>query len=470
VSELAEDILERVRATGLLRKGAHYLALVSGGRDSVCLLDVVAQICGPDAVSVLHVNYGLRGEDSDTDERHVAMLCARTEVELRVHRAPSPPRSGNLQAWARDVRYGEAIALALARGAHVAAGHTASDQAETVLYRLAASPGRRALLGMAPVDGLLIRPLLGLTREETAAYCRARGLDWREDASNADERFARARVRSGLLEELRRVHPAAAANLLRTVELLREEAGVLDRVVAGALGGRSQIPLAELAELDAALARLVVVRLAEDAGGALVPAVGTRVHELLALAPRGGSGQLDVGGGVRAIVEYGVLRFEPAARAGDGASAVSKRDVVLAVPGTVRFGDWTLESELRALPGKQALEYRLADGSVGVLDADRVDLAALRVRAWRPGDRMRPVGLDGSKTLSDLFTDRRLPRAERPGMPVIACAGEVVWVPGVATASRARVRSGTRRVALLTARRAGPSLHCAPVPSGYPDG
>jgi len=209
VSELVASILERVRATGLLRPNAHYLVLVSGGRDSVCLLDVLGQICGSGALRVLHVNYGLRGGDSDADERHVAMLCARVKVELHVHRAAPTPESGNLQAWARDVRYGEASGLALALGAHVASGHTASDQAETVLYRLAASPGRRALLAMAPRDGLLIRPLLGLTREETASYCRARGLDWREDATNADDRFARGRVRHGLLEELRRVHPAA---------------------------------------------------------------------------------------------------------------------------------------------------------------------------------------------------------------------------------------------------------------------
>ena len=453
MSELVASILGRVRATGLLRQGAPYLALVSGGRDSVCLLDVLAQICGRDAVTALHVNYRLRGDDSDADERHVAMLCARAEIELLVHRASPPPRSGNLQAWARDVRYGEANALALARGAHVTTGHTASDQAETVLYRLASSPGRRALLAMAPRDGLLLRPLLGLTREETAAYCRARGLGWRDDASNADDRFARGRVRHGLLEELRRVHPAAEANLIRTVELLREEAAVLDRVVAAVLAGRSQITVAELAELEPALARLVVVRLAEDAGDALVPAVGARVGELLALAAHGGSGQLDVGGGVRAIVEYGALRFEPTARAGEGASA-GQRSVMLVVPGKARFGGWTLESELRVLTGEQALGCRRHDGSVGVLDADRLDLAALRVRAWRPGDRMRPVGLDGSKTLADLFTDRRLPRAERSRMPVIECGGEVVWVPGVATASRARVRSETRRVALLTARRA----------------
>jgi tRNA(Ile)-lysidine synthase len=447
VSEPDVTILDRVRASGLVDPGARHLALISGGRDSTCLLDALAQICGSGALTALHVNYGLRGADSDADERHVRTLCERAAVELLVHRAPPPPEAGNLQAWARDIRYGEASLFAIARGALVATGHTASDQAETVLYRLAASPGRRALLGMAPRDGLLIRPLLGSTREETAAYCRARGLDWREDATNADDRFARGRVRHGLLEQLRRVHPAAESNVLRSAELLRAEAAVLDRVVAEALAGRSRIPLAELAELEPALARLIVIRLAEDAGDTLVPAVGGRVGELIRLALQGGSGQLDVGAGVRAIVEYGVLRFERFV------SAASAGDVALAVPGEVRFGDWTLNSELRALGGEQALACRIEDGTVGVLDADHLDLAALHVRSWRPGDRMRPIGVDGSKTLADLFADRRLPRAQRGGTPVVACAGEVVWVPGVATAARARLRAETRRVAILTARR-----------------
>jgi len=123
------------------------------------------------------------------------------------------------------------------------------------------------------------------------------------------------------------------------------------------------------------------------------------------------------------------------------------------VPGETRFGEWSLGAELRVLSARQALACRLADGSVGVLDADRVDLAALRVRAWRPGDRMRPIGLHGSKTLADLFTDRRLPRAQRAITPIVDCAGEVVWVPGVATAERARLHAETRRVAILRARR-----------------
>ena len=241
MSDFHDEAIARVRASGLIDPSRSYVALVSGGRDSVCLLDLLAQLCAPGAVTALHVNYGLRGSEADADERHVRMLCERAEVELRVHRTPSPPERGNLQAWARDIRYGEASRLALARGSGIATGHTASDQAETVLYRLASSPGRRALLGMPARDGLLVRPLLALTREETASYCRARGLGWREDATNADDRFARGRVRHGLLEELRRVHPAAEANVLRTTELLRAEAAVLDALVAGALGGRAEI-------------------------------------------------------------------------------------------------------------------------------------------------------------------------------------------------------------------------------------
>jgi tRNA(Ile)-lysidine synthase len=160
------------------------------------------------------------------------------------------------------------------------------------------------------------------------------------------------------------VHPAAEANVLRSAELLREEAAVLDEVLTTTLGGRSQIALAELGRLPAALARLVVVRLAEDAGGVLVPGVGARVDELRALAPRGGSAELDVGGGVRAIVEYGVLRFERRE------ATATLAEVALALPGTTAFGGWALRSELCQLAGEQALQRLSSDGSVGVLDAD----------------------------------------------------------------------------------------------------
>ena len=230
------DLIERVRAGGLLAPGRPVLVLLSGGRDSVCLLDLAVRIAGVAQVTALHCNYGLR-DAADADAAFCAALCERLGVRLHVRR---PERgAGNLQAWARDARY--AAARELAAG-DIAAGHTASDQAETVLYRLAASPGRRALLGMRERDGQLVRPLLGVTRAETAAHCRARGLDWVEDASNADPAFARGRVRHSLLPALRSIHPAAEANVLRTLALLRDEADVLDEVVGAALAAAGDPP------------------------------------------------------------------------------------------------------------------------------------------------------------------------------------------------------------------------------------
>ena len=308
-----DGVLDRIRAGGLLAPGGPVVVLLSGGRDSVCLVDVAVEICGAGAVGALHVNYGLR-DAAGADEAHCAALCDRLGVALDVERAARPADAGNLQAWARDVRYGAGARVAAARGARLAAGHTASDQAETILYRLAASPGRRALLGMPDEAGLLVRPLLraALTRKDTAAWCRARGLTWREDATNEAEDFARGRVRAGLLPALRAVHPQAEASVLRTAALLREEADVLDVVVDAALAGRASIGLAHLAALPPALGRLVVRRLAEDATGALCARAAARLPDILDLGRAGpGSTALDVGDGARAVVERGVLRFEP---------------------------------------------------------------------------------------------------------------------------------------------------------------
>jgi tRNA(Ile)-lysidine synthase len=301
---MADDLLEHVRATGLLPPGDDVLVLLSGGRDSVCLLDVAVELgC---VVRALHVNYGLR-DDSDADEAHCRELCRRLGVELVVHHAQRPDdATGNVQAWARDVRYAQAASEAGA--GTIAVAHTASDQAETILYRLAASPGRRALLGMEPRVGRLVRPLLGVSREQTGAWCRARGLPWRDDPTNESDQYARGRVRARLLPALEAVDPRAAANIVRTAELLRDEAAVLDDVVETTLAGRDRIERDRLAEMPIALARLVVRRLAEAATGGLCARAAARLDDILAL---GDAGALDVGDGVRAVVEGGVVRFEP---------------------------------------------------------------------------------------------------------------------------------------------------------------
>ncbi len=306
-------MLEEARATGLLPAGKPLVAMLSGGRDSVCLLDLSVRLLGAEAVSALHVNYGLR-EDAGEDEAHCVALCERLGVRLEVDRPRRTEGSGNVQAWARDARYAAAAQMALRSDAVIATGHTADDQVETILYRLASSPSRRALLGMRPSSGSLVRPLLAFTRQQTTAYCEARGLDWRDDPSNEESAYARNRVRHGLARALSDVHPAAAQNVLRTAELLRDEAEVLDELVSAEIDGSNgsapnTIELARLAELPPALRRLVVQTLADRAAGRPVPGAARFGDQVTALR-RTGTAMLDLGGGVRAVVEHGVLRAE----------------------------------------------------------------------------------------------------------------------------------------------------------------
>jgi tRNA(Ile)-lysidine synthase len=405
------------RALAVLADAEDVVVLLSGGRDSVCLLDVAVRAA---RVTALHVNYGLR-PGADEDEAFCAELCERLGARFVAVRAGEP--SGNVQAWARRVRYAEAERLAEPLDALIATGHTATDQVETVLYRLAASPGRRALLGMREREGRLVRPLLSCTREEVEAHCRERGLPWRDDPTNDTDAYARNRARHALVPALRALHPAAEANVLRTLALLREDAAVLDEI---ALAAADPPDIKRLAALPLPLARLAVQALADRAAGGRAPALGDRVEDILGLGRRGGSAALDVGGGMRAVVEYGLLRFATGPPPPPPAAAV------LPVPGRTAYGTGSLTCAATA---------------DGTFDADVLG-AQLEARPWRPGDRVRLPA--GSRSLQDLFTDLKVPREQRPQIPVVLAAGEVAWVPGVATGERFAATPTTRRRVSLT--------------------
>ena len=418
---MSERALEAARESGLVPAGEPLLVMVSGGGDSVALLDIAHRLGA--SVSALHVNYGLR-EGAGADQDLVQRLCDERDIALTVERV-SLPDAGNLQERARDARYELAERTA---ESDYAAAHTATDQAETVLYRLAVSPGSRALHGMAPRRARLVRPLLAVTREEVRDYLRARGLEWREDPTNADRRFARARVRHDVLDALRELSPAVERTIAETARQLRYEAEVLDGVVTDALeqlGGGPAVSLDALREHPPALQRLILRSLA---GRTLS---SREIAQMLAVSSRG-TKSVDLGGGLRAVSEYGTLRFTRAA------DAEPPAPVELAVPGRARFGDWELEARLTG------------PGDVSVTDLG----SAVTIRAWRDGDRMRPVGLGGSKSLQDLFTDRKVPRALRHTLPVVEAAGAIVWVAGVAVDERFAAAEDAPGAVALSARSA----------------
>src|SRR5919197_1514487 len=309
------DVLTAISDSGLVEPDARVLAMLSGGADSVCLVHALLELIGAERLHALHVNHGLRTA-AEEDEQFCVNLCDRLGLPLAVERvevrggAGRAPR-GNLEALARETRYATAERVRSSEGLDlIATGHTATDQVETILYRLVSSPGRRALLGMKPRRGALIRPLLGVTRDQTRAYCVRAGLSWREDESNLDTAFTRNRIRLHVLPELRLVHSAADSNVLATAAELADESELLEQAVdeaieaIGAGGHPPSVDSRQLAGLPAPLRRLVVRRLAERAAGRLLSLGAGEVAAIEQLATSGGSAQLDLGQRVRAVSEY----------------------------------------------------------------------------------------------------------------------------------------------------------------------
>jgi tRNA(Ile)-lysidine synthetase-like protein len=311
MKELRERVEHFVRKHELIPVAGDVTCLVSGGADSSCLWHLLGSLGY--RVSALHVNHKLRGVDSDEDARFCAETLGAEVVEL--------DGCGLSEAGLRDQR------RSVARDRLRATGHTASDQLETILYRLVS---RGAATGIAPSGDGIVHPLLPLWRRETEAYCRAAGLDFRVDATNPDTK--RGLIRDEILPLLRRLHPAADENLLR------------------ALDSRETLPPA-LAEL---------------------------------LAAPVGSKRVDLGGGVQAVREQERLWLE-------------RGPVELA--GEIRWGEWTIRSDLRGL----------------------------RVRGWKPGDRLA----GRRRKIQDVFVDAKVPRSEREAWPLVVRGDEVLAVPGL---------------------------------------
>jgi tRNA(Ile)-lysidine synthase len=440
-AETALSALARaVRESGLIAEGSRGIVMVSGGADSAATAAALVEVLGPGAVTALHLNYGLRS-DSDEDEEVVRELCARLGIELEVDR-PSLGE-GNVQAEARDARYAAAERLRQSRDADwIATGHTRTDLAETVLYRLATSPGRRALLGLRPRRGAVVRPLLVLGGDEVRRLAEGAALPFRDDPTNAEPLYARNRIRNEVLPVLREIGPETETTIAETQAELAEEGEALELLAAELLAesgadAAGAISRDALAQLHPAVRRLALRRLAERAATGAVPLGRSRAEEIWRLVNEPEGGVIELGGGVEAQIEAGHVRFTTG-RAAEPAAAT------LSVPGMCRFGGWEVRAEL----------------SSGVPSADGPDRAVLdpaalggplTVRSWREGDRMRPFGLGGSKSLQDLFTDRKVPRSLRHVLPVVTSDGRIVWIAGVAVSEEFAAKAGASESAVLSA-------------------
>jgi tRNA(Ile)-lysidine synthase len=433
----------------LIEPGSDGVVMVSGGPDSACAAAALASLAGAERVHALHVNYGLRDE-ADDDERIVRRLCAGLRLDLHVERLDRDQLGpGNLQAAARAARYMAAERLRARTGADwIATGHTRSDVAETVVYRLAASPGSRALLGLGPRSGRVVRPLLALSREQTRELATAAGLPFCDDASNADPTFARNRIRAEVLPALAELSSEAERNIAETRAELSEEAALLERVAlealdaAGSAAADTAVRARALARWEPALQRIALRTLAERAAGRQVSLGRGRAAEIARVTASSEGGEVQLGGGVSAVCEGGEVRF---AVAHELDAAPVPEAVALTLPGRCRIGEWEVRAELHPAP------VHPAGPELATLDFELLG-GPLEVRTWRHGDRIRPLGMTGSKTLGDLFTDLKVPRSQRGRLPIVLAGGRVAWVAGVAVSDEFRLHADTNAAAVLTAR------------------
>jgi tRNA(Ile)-lysidine synthase len=433
-----------LRRHALLSGGETVVVGVSGGADSLALLYLLVRLAAPWRLSlhVLHVDHQLRSDSSD-DGDAVCQAAARLGVPAEVVTVRVAPE-GSPEAAARQARHRALGECADRVGAHrIALGHTADDQAETVLMRVLEGSGVRGLAGIPMVRGRIIRPLLGERRETLRAVLREAGLAWIEDPSNGDRRFLRNRVRLELLPLLeRRYNPAIAEALSRVSRLARATTGALERAASTALERMARVgprevvvPLAELRALPAEIAaealRQGVTRLGGEVPLRAWAHRGLR-RALAAPAPR-------------RPISLGEVTIEVSAEclrlASGGPPVLTTRAVP--VPGSLALPEARLR--LQTAIGPRDAFAISDDRRQVVFDADLLD-GPLLVRARRRGDRMTPFGAAEPRRVKGLLIDAGVPRWERDRVPLVQAGPDVIWLGGIRRAAAAPVSPDTRRV------------------------
>src|SRR5436853_1362926 len=471
LSPLARRVAEAARTRRLFSRGDRLLVAGSGGPDSVALLSLLTELSQSWTLVLwaVHVHHGLRGAESEEDARFVARLCERLGVELINERVdvtgPARRRARqSLQEYAREARYAAMQRVGQACGSDkIALGHTADDQAETLLMWMLRGSGTTGLSGIPPTRGpQFIRPLLDFSRADIVAYLEAQGLEFREDSSNAKLLYLRNRVRHELLPTLRRFNPALLKVLGRQAEILREEDLCLQQSVSQHLvqmaredaEGTVAVNRDALLALPLALQRRMVRTLIRQTSGMVKAPTFGAVSAVLDQVIHGRSGSAITVQGAQIAREYERIQFrsrrailQAPLRACSEAKGNAEEGLALLVPSTL---SWPLTGQMIRVSFGSSVAADLSNApthprSVAIFDTDRFTMP-LFVRRWRPGDVFQPLGMDGRrKKLQDYFANIKLPRELRSRIPLIVAPEGILWVTGLRPDHRFFATTSTKR-------------------------
>ncbi len=468
--QLLDGVAEVISRFSIAPRGTRLGVAVSGGADSVVLLHLLDRLAPQFGFSlwVLHVNHHLRGQESMDDEEFVRSLARELGIDATISESPIPAGEGNLEQAARDARR-ECFLSAIRSGLvnRVALGHTRSDQAETVLFRLTRGAGLAGLSGMRCVspDGV-VRPLLFVSRDEVRTWAASQKLTWREDSSNNDHRFRRNYIRSEILPRLAAsVNYAAESALARTAAISQTEEDYWEEVVRGVFCRFTQTShqgllgdLNTLHQLHLAVQRRVIRKAILTVKGDLRSIDSAHVDAILQICQSyEGHDRLQIPG-IDALRSYGTLRMTT-----PGAEKHLTRHYHLPIAqnqeielpfraGKIWLGDgseWHRQAQNYAnfINVKDRseivnLDYRALGGAAA--------LNQLVIRNWEPGDQYQPVGHRSVRKVKELFQEHRVLLWERRHWPVLDLNGEIVWVRGFGPAAKFGVEQGSVSAVSLT--------------------
>ncbi|HEX5226847.1 MAG TPA: tRNA lysidine(34) synthetase TilS [Bryobacteraceae bacterium] len=412
---MLDRIAQFIARHGMIAPGQRVGVAVSGGADSVFLLHALRELGF--SLSVIHIEHGIRGATSVEDAEFVRDLAAGFGLPFHLHRANVPAIEGNLEEAARNVRQAYYAELIESRAAdRVATGHTRSDQAETVLFRILRGSGLTGLAGILPVtrEGL-VRPLLEIDRAEIEAWLRERGVGWREDLSNQDRAYARNRLRHDILPLLRETfNPQLDTALSHLGTLARDEEDYWESALGPTPG---VIAVADLAEVPLALARRRIRR----AAGKIA---FDHVERIIEMARSDhGHDRLQVPG-LDVCRSFDWIRI-----AGTPPEEAANYAFHLTVPGCVELPGSKVRITLQLLEKSAPVTPYVTLGNE--LDWQRFGGARnaprLEVRNWRPGDQYRRVGRPQPEKIKFFFQEARIPLWERGNWPIITYNETIVW-------------------------------------------